>query len=63
MIKLGQAIVQSKAEFLALKLPELCARLAIEDEMPGKLFALQEEVLISLTLFTNIAQESQASDF
>ena len=39
-IKTGQAIIQSKAEFLALKLPGICAKLAIEDEMPGKLFAL-----------------------
>ena len=38
--KTGVAVIQKNIHFLSLELPTLTAKLAIEDEMPGKLFAL-----------------------
>ena len=39
-------------ESIVSKLLPVCAKLAQEDEMPGKLFALIEEILMTLVLFS-----------
>lgn len=49
---LGTNLMGQNQESILHRLLPLCAKLATEDEMPGKQFALVEELLMALSLFT-----------
>lgn len=41
------------------KLIPACAKLALEDDMPGKIFALLEEILLALSLYSEGLQDAK----
>ena len=49
---LATKLILQNEESIVSKLLPVCAKLAQEDEMPGKLFALIEEILMTLVLFS-----------
>ena len=50
---LAKRLVLTNEQVLVERLLPVCAKLATEDEMPGKLFSLIEETLMALTLFSD----------
>jgi len=50
---LARRLMHENEEAILMKLVPLLAKLASEDEMPGKIFALLEEILMALYLFSD----------
>ena len=50
--QVARRLVQQHEQGFIERLMPACAKLAVEDDMPGKLFALIEELLITLVLFS-----------
>ena len=49
---LAKRLISANEQVLVEKIIPVLAKLAIEDDQPGKLFATVEEILMALTLFS-----------